>query len=271
MESQSDIEAFSTFGEDDISRVLKETPVEKIEFRAELPSTNDLALELADTDGIPLPTLVLTNSQTKGRGRQTNLWWSDSGSLTFSLVVQTHQANLTSDLWPQASLTAGLAVCEALESFLPDARISIKWPNDIFIGSQKVSGILVETPRLHQDALVIGIGINVNNSLKDGPDDISGTATSVIDLVQKPTPLPEVLIKTLNLLVERLSWVGSRDQELRESWRKRCLLTGRKVRVEAVTKSVEGDCQGIDDEGALLLQSDSGVERVLAGTVTILD
>lgn len=264
-------DSFAVFTAADLERIRVETPVEQVEFHRDLASTNDLALELAGREGFRFPLLVLAESQTAGRGRRTNRWWSAGGALTFSLLLETGATQLPPSRWPQASLTAGLAVCEALEELLADVEIHLKWPNDVYLQRRKVSGILVEAPRLQPGKLVLGIGINVNNSLAGAPDDVSNMATTLCDVAGHRFPLVDVLVRVLDKLARRLDWIGSRDRELRDRWRQRCLLTNRRVQIDTISGRLVGVCQGIDDEGALLLHTDEGSQRYLAGTVTLLD
>ena len=261
----------NALGESDLSRIRHETPVEHIEYRTELGSTNDLALELCGQTNLVLPMLVLAGTQTAGRGRRTRQWWSSPGALTFSLVVNAEGMNLPPNLWPQVSLTVGLAVCEALEDKLPGQTCQIKWPNDVYVQGKKICGILVENPSLRLGRLVIGIGINVNNSAANAPSELQDTAIAMCDMLNADLPLANVLIQVVGHLVDRLAWVGSRDEELLSFWQKRCLLTNRRVLIDTDGDPVEGLCQGIDDDGALLVHTDSGVQRCLAGTVAVLD
>ena len=261
----------SNFSSAELDRIQSETPVQQVEFREELDSSNDLALQLAGKADQAYPLLVLTEKQTAGRGRRTNRWWSSAGALTFSLVLETNSAELPQSSWPQASLTVGLAVCEALEEILPDTDFLLKWPNDVYVKRRKICGVLVEAPSGQSNKLVLGIGINVNNSLSSAPEEIASMATALCDLSGRSIPLVEVLIHVLNKLCARLDWIGSNDEELRTRWRNRCLLTHHQVQIDSEAGRIVGICQGIDDQGALVLQTPTGLESCLAGTVTLLD
>ena len=270
----------AAFTEADLRRVQIETFVQQIEFHRELASTNDLALTLVGQDGLSCPLLVLAEIQTAGRGRRANRWWAAGGALTFSLLLETDsplQADgsaagpLPPHRWPLVSMTAGLAICEALEELLPKVEIQLKWPNDVYIQGRKVCGILVETPRLRSGKLVLGVGLNVNNSITSATEEISKTASALCDVSGSPFPLADVLIGLLNKLKERLDWIGVRDQELRDRWRKRCLLTNRRVQVDTDNSQLVGLCQGIDDEGALLLDTKEGRKQCFAGSITLLE
>ena len=270
MPNDSDAPSTTVFTDADLERIVQETPIEGLEYRKDVASTNDLALELGDQAGAPLPLLVLAESQTAGRGRRTNQWWSSAGALTFSLVVNAEQMHLPPELWPQVSLTAGLAVCEALEEKLPGQSGQLKWPNDVFVQGKKICGILVETPGLRQGQLVIGIGVNVNNSAVDAPSELKDSVIAMCDVAGEQFSLAEILVRVVGHLVDRLDWVGKRDEDLRRFWRNRCRLTNRRVHVETDGESLEGDCKGIDDDGALVVEYAGRIQKCLAGTVTLL-
>jgi BirA family biotin operon repressor/biotin-[acetyl-CoA-carboxylase] ligase len=270
----------AAFTKADLRRVQIETFVQQIEFHRELTSTNDLALQMANQDGLSYPLLVLAEIQTAGRGRRENRWWAAGGALTFSLLLETDSplqadgseaGQLPPHRWPLVSMTAGLAICEALEELLPKVKIQLKWPNDVYIQGRKVCGILVETPRLRSGKLVLGVGLNVNNSITSATEEVSKTASALCDVSGSPFPLADVLVGLLNKLKERLDWIGVRDQELRDRWRKRCLLTNRRVQVDTDNSQLVGLCQGIDDEGALLLDTKEGRKQCFAGSITLLE
>ncbi len=254
------------FSDADLDHLTKSTFVERIAFHPASDSTQRRALDLARNWTPAGPVLVLAESQTAGRGRGTNHWWADSGALTLTLLLDT---GLPQRRLPQASLTVGLAVCEAIETILGPAQMQLKWPNDVYCRQRKLSGILIEVPTADPQLLAIGIGINVNNSLSRAPDELRTTAIALCDVAGHPFPLTEVLIAVLNRLQHRLDCIGCRDDELRTKWRERCLLTNRTVQVDLGTRKVSGRCRGINDEGALVIETPAGLEPCYAGTVTL--
>ncbi len=256
------------FSDADLDQVSSSTFVKQVEFHHAIDSTNDRALQLARQQNFDAPMLVLAESQTSGRGRGQNQWWARPGALTFSLLIEADAAQLPPQRWPQASLTAGLAVCEAIEELLDEPAIHLKWPNDVYVQHRKVCGILIEPPPQRKQVIVIGIGINVNNSMEHAPTDLQSTATALCDAAEREFSLADVLVRVLLRLQDRLNWIGQRDDELRTRWRERCLLTGRNVHLDAGTRRVVGLCHGIDDEGALVIETENATERCFAGTVT---
>ena len=256
------------FTSDDLRRIRSGTSVRHIELFEEVESTNDAALHLSAGKHTEYPALVLTARQTAGRGRGSNRWWSAAGALTFSVVVQADPARLEPRNRPQVSLASGLAVCRCLSEHLTDNQPRLKWPNDVYVQDRKICGILAETPVGKPDRLVVGIGINVNNSLAGAPPDIRGMATSLFDQVGQPRDPIAVLVSVLNHLELILEWLGTDPARLAAEWQPFCLLTGRDVQLKAGEQDHSGHCLGIAEDGALLLQTAAGNQRHYAGVVS---
>ena len=256
------------FSDEDLHHITRSTFIKCIEFHQAIDSTNNRALQIAKTASHESPLLVLAESQTHGRGRGANQWWAQPGALTFSLLIKSDQAQLPPRLWPQVSLTAGLAVCEAIEQLLGEPAIELKWPNDVYVRKRKACGILIESTPGQTGTLVIGVGINVNNSIRDAPDELRASAIALCDAAEKNLSLVEVLVRVLAQIDARLGDLGHRDADLRSSWKARCLLTGRHVQFDSPTRRIAGCCRGIDDEGALLIETADTMERCYAGTIT---
>jgi BirA family biotin operon repressor/biotin-[acetyl-CoA-carboxylase] ligase len=269
MSSLADSAADAAFSPDDLERIVAETFIDRVEHRPEFPSTNSRAIELAADSPDGVCTLVLANRQTAGRGRGTNRWWSTDGALTFSVLLKPHTFELPTSRWPQASLTAGLAVCDAIESLVDDVTLTLKWPNDVFLAGRKLCGILVEATEGRERSLVVGIGVNVHNSITAAPTEIRDKAVALCDFAAPPrrVDLLVAILKSLAARLGRLSPLSDGIDGLRHDWRSRCLLTGRKVHLELPLRQVVGICRGIDDEGALLLETDSGLERCVSGVI----
>jgi len=256
---------------DDLKLIESQKLVGRVEYHRELESTNDLAMQLARSHDVVLPLLVLTENQTRGRGRGENQWWSSTGALTFSLVVSASDlVNRTSE-WPRISLTVGLGICDALNRLFPKANLGIKWPNDVFWGEQKVAGILIETPTANPDRLIIGCGVNVNNSFSTAPVELQATATSLFDQAQEYSSLSQVLIEILEAFSNDFERLKTDPDSVIERLRTASVLTGRTVRITAGTDSMLGVCQGIDARGALLIEDETGRRAFHAGSIEICD
>jgi BirA family transcriptional regulator, biotin operon repressor / biotin---[acetyl-CoA-carboxylase] ligase len=202
-------------------------------------STNERARELASL-GAPHGTLVTADEQTAGRGRQGREWVAAPGSsLLLSLVLR--------EADPALPLAAAVAVCEALP-----VEAAIKWPNDIWIARRKVAGILVEA-RPQEGWAVLGLGVNVHDAPPIEHVTSLGSAIEVEELLER-------LLLTLD------AWLSRPLPEVLAAWRSRDALHGEAVRWQ----SGSGKGAGIDESGALLVDTDSGRVALQAGEVHLL-
>jgi BirA family biotin operon repressor/biotin-[acetyl-CoA-carboxylase] ligase len=148
-------------------------------------------------------------------------------------------------------LSAAVAVCEALP-----AEARIKWPNDVWIGGRKVAGILVEG-RPQEGWAVLGIGLNVTTT--EFPPELTEIATS-LRLSGVETDTESVLNA---LLVALAKWLGAPRDAVLAAWRERDALKGERIG----WSGGEGIAAGIDDSGALLVQTGDGLVTLDAGEV----
>jgi BirA family biotin operon repressor/biotin-[acetyl-CoA-carboxylase] ligase len=257
----------------DLDRIQRETFVAGIDFHEEIGSTNTYALAVAANTPSreSLPRLVLAERQTAGRGRGGNRWWAGDGALTFSLVLRTGDYDIPAVRSPWLSLTAGLAVAEALAAQVPGAEVHLKWPNDVLLNGRKTCGVLLETTLNPATLVVIGIGLNVNSRIASAPPELHSIATSLAEVAGRTFDRTTILICVLQRLAQCLTLFHDDYSELAERWRRRCYLQGRTVRIHqgpnASRESITGVCHGIDDEGGLLLQTETGMVRCLSGVI----
>ncbi|MHC4878759.1 MAG: biotin--[acetyl-CoA-carboxylase] ligase [Planctomycetota bacterium] len=254
----------------DLEELLASTFCRSVRFQRECRSTNDLALtEQQAAADHALPRLLTTDAQTAGRGRGSNQWWAGEGSLAFSLRITPADFSVGRSQWPLVSLATALAVGDVLAEFGSAAPVGLKWPNDVQLGGRKVSGILVEPPPGNEDELVIGVGINVLNSLADAPEELRSIATSLVDETQEEVTCSpgDVLQRVLQCLEVELQRLASEQLTLRERWQSRCVLTGHRVSLEAGGQRIEGHCHGVDESGAILLDIDGDVRPWFGGIV----
>lgn len=252
----------------DLSRLRLAPLVAALEHHPEIGSTSDRALKLAQQDDLKLPILILADQQTGGRGRGNNQWWAAEGALTFSLLLDSQALGIASAQWPLLSLSTGLAICEALEQIAPGGNFGVKWPNDVFCSGRKLCGILIESPSAARGRVIVGIGLNVNNSLVAAPEEIQSVATSLVDTLQRPFDLTAVLQSLLASLRSRwleLATVGFGAQV--DAYRRRCVLDGRTVQVASGPRIITGRCLGIDESGSLALQTETGREEIASGSI----
>jgi len=214
----------------------------RIHFRR-VDSTNERGRELAQR-GAPHGTLITAGEQTAGRGRQGRIWSAPPGSaILCSLVIRDHPRMLP--------LCAGVAVADLAG---PDARV--KWPNDVLVNGRKVAGILVEG-RPQERWAVLGIGVNVAVRPDELAPELRESAGTLGLRRQDVEP-------ALERLLERLErWIAAAPEEMLEAVRARDALVGRRVK----WAGGEGEAAGIDGDGRLMVQTDSGRVALEAGEV----
>ena len=233
----------------------------------EVGSTSDWLKQNAA--GLPVGTVVFTESQTAGRGRRDNRWIAPRGKdLMFSLLLK---PDAPLEKWPRVTTLAALAICKAIEAELP-LLPRIKWPNDVYLNDRKVSGLLAETVTTRDGMrIVLGIGLNVN--ALDFPPDLS--ATSLLRALDSPV-LHEIdrnalggrLLASLHTEFQRLDDdFSAAVAEVRErSW-----LIGRQIRCRAEGGEVHGRVLDLNVEGHLLLTLPDGSWRTLTSAEEIRD
>ena len=224
-------------------------------------STMDEARRMAE-GGCAEGKVVVAEEQTGGRGRFNRSWLSPAGSgLTFSVVLRPEGCWL-----PYANMAAALAVRGAAAA-LTGLSPTIKWPNDVRMGEKKIAGILVEAAvEGNNGYALVGVGLNVNLDVSKIPE-IERTATSLSSEAETIFDRTEVLIAVLERLDEAYRLPSG---VLLGEWRSALDTLGRRVRVQAGDRSLEGEAVGVDDRGSLVLQPDDGPPVTLtAGEVTL--
>lgn len=254
---------------DAIARIEAQTFVRQVDWFAEIGSTNDYALSVADDASVITPRLIWADRQHAGRGRSGAEWWSAAGALTFSLLVDRDDWQLPAARWPQVSLVTGLAIAEALSELLPGYPVQVKWPNDVYLDGRKVCGILIETAAGTQ-RLIVGIGINVANSFRSAPAELQQTATSIIDHRPAAALPVAVLLAVLDHWERRMMQFCEAPAAFTAEWADRCLLTGKPIRLTTGSTTIIGICTGIDDHGRLQIDTPQGLHQAIAGTVRLL-
>jgi BirA family biotin operon repressor/biotin-[acetyl-CoA-carboxylase] ligase len=229
-----------------------------------IDSTNDFARERARHFDVSLPLLVLSDTQTAGRGRHQNRWWTGQGGIALTIAVP--RSSFAPRQPSLLSLDFGLAVRNAITRHIGRDRVTLKWPNDILVDRKKVSGILIENIAGIRPLTMAGIGINLNNDLAEFPHEILDTATTVAQCAGRPIERPAAIDQLLGELRQVVEGVRT-DQEILRDYRASHGLTDQHLVVRQGDQSIEGRCVGIDDDGSLLLDGPSGLSAISSGTV----
>ena len=226
-------------------------------------STMDDASDAARS-GAPDGHVVVADRQTRGRGAHGRTWASPPGSdLYFSVVAR---PNVEPSSTALVTLATGLGVRDAAAAWLPDRRVAVKWPNDIWVGRRKCAGILVESRMLGSkiEAVIIGVGLNVNRT--KWPSELQDIATSLRAERREDTPLDrgEVIASLLGN-VERWvkRFVTDGAPVLVSALRPHLSLVGEQVRWE----EGRGVFEGIDVRGAARVRTEAGIVTLHAARI----
>ncbi len=231
-------------------------------------STNSEAMRLAG-DGAKEGLTVLAGHQSAGRGRLGRRWHTlAEDTLAMSVLLRPELAPAQA---PQLSLLAAVAMHGALAPLAPDIRI--KWPNDLLCHGRKLAGILTEM-RAEPDrvqAVVIGMGVNVRAPREGWPEDIGRTATDLASASKRAVSRMDVARRILESLeCVYATWLDSGFEPVRKRWWQAHAACGKPVRVHHGSGYIEGIAEALDADGALLLRTHTGVERVVAGDMELL-
>ncbi len=234
------------------------------EYLEQTGSTNkDL---LARSQGLPEFFVLATDFQTAGKGRMDRSWEASPGSSVMASILLRPQFTQSSGIGWLSLLTA-LAITKAISDLGLEPKI--KWPNDVLIAEKKVSGILAEASS-DLSSVVIGFGINVNQSAKQLPVDtatsLSIESASAVDRDQ----LLAAVIENIRTLYIELSKAGgdATDSGLRQAVLELSATVGSQVSVEFPDgKKVFGLAKDIDETGRLVVSTQTETLSVSAGDV----
>jgi BirA family biotin operon repressor/biotin-[acetyl-CoA-carboxylase] ligase len=239
-----------------------------INFHESVTSTNDIAIDLAQ-GGAKEGTVVIANSQSRGQGRAGREFSSPNGGLYLSIILK---PPLEPDEISSLPLVIGLSVSKAIQcTIFKEAKV--KWPNDILVEDRKVAGILMssKTGGRKVDHVVVGIGINLNTQMEDLPSELRDTAGSLKKISGKhidPNEFTRDLLYLLDLNYSR--FLEGQKEELLDQWSERAPMLGKEISVSTSKGILSGKALGIDQSGALILQTKKGMERIDSGDCHIL-
>ena len=239
-----------------------------VDALAECDSTNSELLRRAER-GAPVGTVIVADRQSAGRGRRGRSWLSaPESSLTFSLLWR---FNGPPGQLAGLSLAVGVALARGLEA-LGARGIRLKWPNDVLLAVDgdfaKLAGILIELSSDRRGSqAVIGIGLNLLPPPEELPQPAAGLAQAMVGAPERHRVLAAIL-QELAAVLEAFAVDGF--SALKSEWQQRHAWQGLPVRLlgdDAVL--LEGTCYGADDDGALLLETAAGIQRIFSGDVSL--
>lgn len=235
----------------------------------QVSSTNSVARLIAQC-GAADGTIVMSESQTAGKGRRSRHWDSPPGKgLLMSMILK---PPIALKEIPQLTLLAGVAVADSLKKMGLN-KTGIKWPNDIIIDGKKVCGILAESlnSKHYGQIVIIGTGINVNHDTSDLPPDCRASSTSLSLETTSHWARMQVLreyVATWNLHYQKYLTSGS--NYIREKWIQHNHTLGRDVVISCGPDSIPGRAIDISENGGLLVQLANGeIKEFLAEDVSL--
>jgi BirA family biotin operon repressor/biotin-[acetyl-CoA-carboxylase] ligase len=249
----------------EIKRGLKTNVIgHDIHYFNEVDSTNEVAKYLAEK-GAEDGTVVVAETQNKGKGRRGKTWISPPGGIWMSVILRPeippHRAS-------QLTLVTGVVVAKTIKEEL-NIDVGIKWPNDILIGDKKVCGILTEVNATMDKVnyLVVGIGIDMNVDVPMLPSDLQKGATSLKNELDTEIN-GALLVQKFLLKFENIynDFKAGKLPEILNEWRAMSSTIGTSVEVRTRGKRVQGYAVGINKEGILILEMEDGsLRKMISG------
>ena len=235
----------------------------------EVMSTNTIAKFLS-MNGVGNGAVVISEKQTKARGRSGKNWESPLGGVWLSIILN---PNVNHSKIPLITLATGVAVENTLKR-IGVKNAEIKWPNDILIHGKKVCGILTEAITSFNtiESVIIGVGIDANISIENFPEELRENMTTLNDEIGEKVD-ENLLIKLFLEEFEKISeqFINEEYETILKEWRKNSYTIGKIVEVhEPFSKPYDGYVLGISRDGSLVVEKiDGTLEKVISGECII--
>ena len=237
----------------------------EVHYFREISSTNYFAKQLANK-GRQEGAIVVSDLQTKGRGRKDRTWSSPSGGLWFSVI-------LCPDIPPErgmlVTMMSSVSVIQAIEE-ITNLKPVIKWPNDLLLNGKKICGILTELDAEMDkiNYIVVGIGLNVNNEL-DG--ELRDTAISLKQATNHEISRVKLLRSIIKYLDENYNKLKSGESDIiKKLWLSKANIIGKKIQVQNEENLITGIVSDVDESGFLILDSEKGRVRIITGDISYI-
>ncbi len=245
----------------------------KIIRYTDVVSTNSIALELGEK-GAAHGTTVVTDKQSDGRGRMERSFASPAGGLYFSIILR---PEIEPEHISFLTLAAGVACCTTLEK-ASELSVMLKWPNDIYIGTKKLGGILTEAAAYSNveqriPFLVVGIGLNINTPAEKFPHSLRESITSLYYIQNRCYDLETLMADIVQQLDKYACNLSSLRDEICETWQKHDYLNGKEMTwIGPQGKDIRGTGAGILRDGRYQLQTkDDTMHPVLGGELNLVE
>lgn len=227
---------------------------------SEVDSTNAyLKMHRAD---FPHATVVYADKQTAGRGRYNRTWVSQAGGLYFSVLLKPPYNPFLSNL----TQLMALSICRALEKY--GLTPTVKWPNDVQINGQKISGILSEAvfDKTVFQAVVLGVGINV------GQTDLQhvGQPATSLRALGIQIPCQTVLQDVLRFFWQDYPALCEKGfVTIHAAYTQRFAALGKEITVQDGNQTIFGRAEGLSPRGTLLMHTAQGLKEIYIGDILV--
>ncbi len=247
----------------DIKALLSTRAVGKrIYYMPEVDSTNRAAVELANS-GEAHGSMVISDFQTRGRGRFDRSWLSDRGkNLMFSLILR---PDMPFAAMLPVTLAFAASIGQTLENLL-GTEVGVKWPNDVVVDGRKICGILsVGTSEGDRTRfIVVGMGINVNVEPHEFPEEIRGLACSCASVAGRHFDRKDVLVRVLASLESTYDeFVRDGFEAMAARFKSKLALLDKPVVYRARGVESRGTVVDVGSDGGLVVEKDDGGRVVL--------
>ena len=228
-----------------------------IHYQESVDSTQKIAKKLA-YDNAPEGTVVIAEEQVSGRGRMNRAWYSPKYSGVWMSMILRPKIPLPKA--PQLTLITAVAVVQAIEE-VTALSPKIKWPNDILLNGKKITGILTELQAEADQifALIIGVGINVNQKREDYPVEIQDIATSLAiesgEEVSRAKVIRSVLANFERLY---LLYLEAGFTPIKKLWESYAISIGKLITARTINENIHGKAMGITEDGVLIIEDLQG-------------
>jgi len=223
-------------------------------------STNSYAFELLKTKKVQESTVIFAHEQTSGKGQGSNNWESAAGAnATFSIILYPHFLSPGQQFL--LNETIALGVLDFLHQLGINSGISIKWPNDIYVGNQKIGGILIENTICGTvfELCIAGIGFNINQM------NFSSFVTNPVSLKQitgKDYLVRDVVDRIVGFINKRYSLLQQGAfGVLNEEYKKNLFGKGEWRDYFVNKKLIKGKINGVDESGLLIVEMETSAEQ----------
>ena len=217
-------------------------------------STNTYLSQLSSVEKLTEGTVVITDNQTRGRGQGKNSWESEPGkNLTFSMILYPTSVEVSAQFI--LSKAIALSVADFLSQFVP--KVSVKWPNDVYVADKKITGILIENfiegAYLTQSIAGIGVNINQERFVSDAPNPVS-----LRQLTGDSYQLDDCLEKICACIAHRYRMITEETHQLHSDYIQHLYRFGQPTLFSADGILFEATITGVNQYGMLEMTTASG-------------